>query len=558
MRAFDCIERPLARAFFRYGVFVSKNPFPFIAFPILVAAAMSIGFLHLDSVTDAVYLFTPAGAPSKIERQAIHDAWPLHDHNYIPGRAVTQLREIQLTVSSRDGGNILEPHYANAIDRLDKYIQNRVNVTYKDRTYRYEDLCLMWRTSGCPGNKHIQIISELYSRNYNITYPMFRFGGASGYIGAGLGGVTLSRISNETEVVASATSWLMLYHLKFIPSNVSHISGLWEKEFEVAMKNYPEDPYITFTFFHSQTLAEELKRNSDSLVPRFVLAFACLILFAVLCSLTTIDGTFCIDWVLSKPVLAVMGVLNAGMGIATSIGFLNLIGVPYCDIVGVMPFLVVAVGIDNMFLMVAAVKHTNRALDTKVRIGECMSDAAVSMLITSLTDAFSFGVGTITTIPAVQIFCIYTCLALSLTYQITFFAGLLSLFTQWESEGLHSIWLKPTIPQQLKDEVSLFHRLFWMGSRADPDPTNLEQNLKVSGMTIFFRDWFAPVLMQPVVRGLAAIWFLRGHFDLRLLTTPRGIGARKPPGRRLIRDSPLPGAGELLLAVRRATSDCGQ
>lgn len=69
---------------------------------------------------------------------------------------------------------------------------------------------------------------------------------------------------------------------------------------------------------------------------------------------------------------------------------------PYSDIVGVMPFLLVAVGTDNMFLMVAAVRHTNRAFPVPKRIGESMSDAAISILITSLTDAFSFGVGAIT------------------------------------------------------------------------------------------------------------------------------------------------------------------
>jgi hypothetical protein len=143
-----------------------------------------------------------------------------------------------------------------------------------------------------------------------------------------------------------------------------------------------------------------------------------------------IDGTFYVDWVLSKPVQAILGVINAGMGIAAAIGMLNLVGMPYNDIVGVMPFLVVgrllkhlqnligcsAVGVDNMFLMVAAVRRTNRAHDPENRVGQCMSDAAISMFITSLTDAFSFGVGAITTIPAVQIFCIYTAVALILTF----------------------------------------------------------------------------------------------------------------------------------------------
>uniref|UniRef100_A0A1I7ZA38 SSD domain-containing protein n=1 Tax=Steinernema glaseri TaxID=37863 RepID=A0A1I7ZA38_9BILA len=507
MRAFDCIERPLALFFYRYGAFVCKNPLPFIVFPLLIAATMSLGFLHLDSVTDAIYLFTPEGAPSKMERQAIHNLWPLHEHNYIPGRAVTQLREIQVTVTAKDDGNILEKHYAHAIDRLDKFIQHRVKATFEGKTYMYSDLCLQWRNEDCPGNKHVQIISDLYDRGFNITYPIFRLGNVNGYLGSSLGGLTLSR-SNGKDIVVGARSWMMVYHLKFYPDNTSYISGLWEKDFEKNMKAYPEDPFIDITFFHSQTLAEELKRNADSLVPLFVFSFTMLVLFSVLCSMTTMGNTFYFDWVVSKPVLAVLGVLNTGMGIVTSIGFLNLTGIPYCDIVGVMPFLVVAVGIDNMFLMLAAVRSTNRAHDPSIRVGECMSDAAVSMLITSLTDAFSFGVGAITSIPAVRIFCIYTCLALALTYiyQITFFAGLLSLWIKSESKGQHSVLFTATVPADRKENTRI-DKLLYLGSRADLNASNLKANIHYSAAQIFFRDWFGPVLVDPVVRGLVAVWF---------------------------------------------------
>lgn len=54
------------------------------------------GFLHLDPLTDAIYLFTPLGSPSKMERLAIHEKWPLSSDNYVPGRAVTQSREAQV------------------------------------------------------------------------------------------------------------------------------------------------------------------------------------------------------------------------------------------------------------------------------------------------------------------------------------------------------------------------------------------------------------------------------------------------------------------------------
>jgi hypothetical protein len=46
------------------------------------------------------------------------------------------------------------------------------------------------------------------------------------------------------------------------------------------------------------------------------------------------------------------------------------------------------------------------------------------------------------------------------------------------------------------------------GTRSDPDIGNVKKNLQDSMATVFFRDWYAPILMQPVVRMLAAVWFL--------------------------------------------------
>ncbi|CAD5206645.1 unnamed protein product [Bursaphelenchus okinawaensis] len=509
MARFDCIERPLARAFHRYGAYVTTNPLPFIVFPILLTLALSTSLLSLEPLTDAIYLFTPSDAPSKMERQVIHDLWPLYNGSYIPGRAVTQSREVQVTVLARDGGNILEKPYSEAVLRLDNYISNRIKVHHEGKTYTYNNLCIHGRAKKCPGNKHVHLLSDLFQHGVNITYPTVRLGSVSGYIGSSLGGVKVSRGKNDSMILSSAQSWFMVYHLQFYPSNVSFLSGLWEKAFEKALKEYVDDPYITITFFHSQTLAEELKRNADSLIPRFVAAFVILMVFSLICNMSFIDNTPYIDWVLSKPILAILGVINAGMGILSAIGGINLLGMPYNDIVGVMPFLVVAVGTDNMFLMVAACRRTNRAHNVAERIGECMSDAAISMFITSLTDAFSFGIGTITSIPAVQIFCVYTAAAVVITflYQITFFAGCLSLAIKWESQGLHCVTLNDTINDKEITRATGTERMFCLGSSFDPNPHNKE-NVKDTAAAKFFENVYSPILMAPMIRFLVVLWYI--------------------------------------------------
>ncbi|CAD6190998.1 unnamed protein product [Caenorhabditis auriculariae] len=503
----DLVERRAAKSFAALGRLITDHPVPFLVFPVLFTAAMGVGMLHLNSLTDAVYLFTPVGAQSKMERLAVHEKWPLTSDNYIPGRAVTQSREIQVTALAKNDGNILETRYAEAVYRLDKFIQTRIRILHDGRYYGYKDLCLQYKGGGCSSSKHVHILSDFYNHGFNITYPYFRFGTEGGYLGSSLGGVSLMKNENGTEILASAHAWFMVYHLKFHPEELSYISGQWENEMVRQLRDYPEDPYISITYFHSQTLADELKRNADTLIPRFVVAFTLLVVFSMACSMSFIDKTFYIDWVLSKPILSILGVISAGMAILTGIGSLALLGMPYNDIVGVMPFLVVAVGTDNMFLMVSAVRRTSRTLPAKERMSECLSDAAVSILITSSTDVLSFGVGTITTIPAVQIFCIYTGVSIFFTfiYQITFFSACLAVYTKFEEQGRNSAFVVATVNESKKDSVSLISRLFNLGSAPK---SKAAHDIKEPATARFFGEWYAPVLMNPIVRALAMIWFV--------------------------------------------------
>lgn len=73
------------------------------------------------------------------------------------------------------------------------------------------------------------MISDLYNHGMNITYPTFRYGSRSGYIGSALGGVSLAKQEDGKVILAGAKAWIMIYQLKFYPNNVSYISGAWEK-----------------------------------------------------------------------------------------------------------------------------------------------------------------------------------------------------------------------------------------------------------------------------------------------------------------------------------------
>jgi hypothetical protein len=61
----------------------------------------------------------------------------------------------------------------------------------------------------------------------------------------------------------------------------------------------------------------------------------------------------------------------------------------------------VAVGVDQMFIMDSGFRRTNRAHSVEERLCETLSDSAISVLITSVADAFAFGIAAITKLPGI-------------------------------------------------------------------------------------------------------------------------------------------------------------
>lgn len=103
-------------------------------------------------------------------------------------------------------------------------------------------------------------------------------------------------------------------------------------------------------------------------------------------------------------------------------------------------------------------RNTDNKSSVPKRLAHCLSEAAVSITVTTTTDVFSFGIGTVTNIPGVQIFCIYTGVALWFTYlmQMTVFTAMMVLSGQREEQGWHCLfWGKARHPENCKHEISV-------------------------------------------------------------------------------------------------------
>lgn len=99
----------------------------------------------------------------------------------------------------------------------------------------------------------------------------------------------------------------------------------------------------------------------------------------------------------------------------------------------VIPFLVLAVGVDNLFILV----HTYQRIDKKKTVStsasetvaEALGEVGPSILLTAISQCCCFGIGAITDMPAVRTFALYATVAILFNFllQITAFIALMAL-----------------------------------------------------------------------------------------------------------------------------------
>ncbi|XP_070560913.1 patched domain-containing protein 3-like [Ptychodera flava] len=289
----------------------------------------------------------------------------------------------------------------------------------------------------------------------------------------------------------------LLYSLR--SDELDDVSGKWEEAFVDFAQSY-ESRKIEVTFFTSKTLDHDFVDIVLYTIP--LLIYACLVLtvFSVLsCTM--------FDWVTSKPVLATLGVVSAALAVGSSFGLLLFCGVPFTHLVIGMPFLTIGVGVDDMFIMIASWRSTSPHLSVRDRLGKTFSEAALSITITSITDALAFGIGAISNFPSVRIFCCYCGVAIvfDYIYQLTFFGGCMALIGRREKQNRHCVTFRKVVSK--KEAPSTVYKLFCAGG-VSRMPQNYEVDKSEHIIMKFFNEYYGPLITKKWFKVLTLFVYL--------------------------------------------------
>lgn len=330
------VDDLLSKVFYKYGKLVARHKLFFLLVPLVLFAVTASGVLQIYVDDDIEALFTPLGSPSLEDKVYAKDAFPIGDEGdeFLPNRVLDSLlSKLQLIITTKDGGNVLRKSVVQEILELDQFIVNyqlSFNSSLSKNTFR--NLCMKWNGQ-CIKNPIVEILRmSAYGMNVSLTYPTFTFPLTNRKM------IIASQMADVehvpgTDKVSSAKAVILHYYLSDIPTEEA---DAWEREIEELMirRAFADDSLMTLVSCTSQSLPTEVKHATHTILPKFVATFCMLILFAVLSLMTN-------DWVVSKPILGLLGVLSAGFAIVSSVGLLSYCQFYFNEIVSMMPFLVI-------------------------------------------------------------------------------------------------------------------------------------------------------------------------------------------------------------------------
>merc|ERR1719211_987664 len=120
-------------------------------------------------------------------------------------------------------------------------------------------------------------------------------------------------------------------------------------------------------------------------------------------------------------------------GIVISLGITCALGFPYMPHYAILPFVMIGIGIDDMFVIVESWynidENTRKTKSLEENIALTLKDAGVAITVTSVTDVCAFSIGCITLLPGLKAFCLTCAIGIAAVYllQVSWFVAWLSI-----------------------------------------------------------------------------------------------------------------------------------
>ncbi|XP_033109697.1 NPC intracellular cholesterol transporter 1-like [Anneissia japonica] len=457
-------EQVLNLIFRKWGTMCAGHPFLVLFIGLVVICAAGIGIRQFIVITDPVELWSPPESQSRLEKNYFDDNFgPFYRTEQLIITAPKFPPEIYDTYPYGDiipFGGVLRKEILHQVLDLQNNI-TKIQVPYNGSLIGLDDICYKPLSENCTimsvlnywQNSHEEldkvvkdqsgfwVLSDYHDHFLSCvvaptslndtthlhTPCMGTFGGPV-FPWLAVGGYDGTNYNNATALVITMT----VNNYKTGDPRLEKALA-WEQGFLKYMKHFTErnlNPNLTIAFYSERSVEDEIYRESKSDILTIALSYLLMFAYVTLAlgQYNSVERLL-ID---SKIVLGLSGVTLVLCSVVAAIGLLSYAKVPATLIViEVVPFLVLAVGVDNIFILVQAYQRDRRQpYESRAQhIGRIVGNVGPSMLLTSSSESIAFYLGALSDMPAVKAFSLYAATAVFIDFllQITCFIAVLAL-----------------------------------------------------------------------------------------------------------------------------------
>ncbi|XP_063444033.1 patched domain-containing protein 3-like isoform X2 [Mytilus trossulus] len=416
-------EERLSGTFNKYGQLIARNPISAIMFSIMLNGLLAINILWMR-FNNELTVYAPSNSQAYKDSALVRNYFPDYTGTNFYEQSLLDLgRYGSIIIKSKNDGNLLNEMFQSNIQTIIKTVEE-ISIAHEDQTYLYQSLCAR-RNNTCVAS-HSVIFSDYFWKQVafgNVTFPEFvTEDGRKELLDQTLGGV----LTNADGLIISVLALKINFYLRQDRYLSNVLAKKWEQKFIDILQGFvsnEDDKNISIAFANSDSLGKELDANTGGDIKYFSLTFTLMITYA---SFVAAGGN-CVS---NTGHLGRAGVVASGLSILGALGLGSALQVEFVNIVGVMPFLIIGIGVDDMFILMSGLASAPKDKSAEERVGRTIQSSGVAITITSLTNVTAFAAGMLSTFQSVRNFCFYTGLAVLLCYvnQMTFLS---LLFQVW-------------------------------------------------------------------------------------------------------------------------------
>ncbi|KAF0990703.1 hypothetical protein HZS_1074 [Henneguya salminicola] len=470
----------------RWGIFVASNKICFSLFSLIVLIFLSSGIAyHFEVTSNPIDIWSPPNSEFRKQKEYF-------DENFGPFYRVEQIimkaTNVKNTNHVVDGNNVtfgstLQSDIIEQVFKLQQDI-HQLKATYVSNNIIHNvslaDICFKPLE---PQNTHCAMfsITQYFQNNLTLFKEMFNgsdwhnhiyncvgvpetmvdssFGNASCFSDFFAPVNPKLVLGNYTDDPIEATVLVINFLVNnYIKNTENSISIAWERSLLAYLKDF-KHPNITLSYSAECSVQDEIDRQSHAEARTVSISY--LVMFIYVCfSLGTFSfKNFSTFFVKQKIMLGFVGVILVFLSVLSSIGlFCYLKYKVNMIILEVLPFLTLAIGVDNIFLIVHELRRLKRSLENDIiipnLIGEVMANVGQGMVVSAVAQITTFSIGAISNIPAVKSFTLFAAAAIAINFfmQMTLFLVILTLDCMREQSKRPDILCCITCPNAVEED----------------------------------------------------------------------------------------------------------